>query len=169
MSSPANGKTTTARLVSWLLRAQIPSGGESGWRQPHLRRHGGSGEPGRFRRQAEGRLGSFRDREASLPRAVSEVHPRTTAVLNLFRDQLDRYGELESIAKKIERALGSLGESAHVVLNADDPRVAEIGLHLAHKPTWYGLEDRSVASKSFARARSTLKSSVPPPKSTVST
>jgi UDP-N-acetylmuramyl tripeptide synthase len=73
-------------------------------------------------------------------------------VLNLFRDQLDRYGELESIAKKIEQALSSQRETARAILNADDPRVAEIGLNLPHKPLWYGLDDTSVASKTLPHA-----------------
>jgi UDP-N-acetylmuramyl tripeptide synthase len=73
-------------------------------------------------------------------------------VLNLFRDQLDRYGELESIAKKIELALTTLPEDARAILNADDPRVAEIGLGLLKKPQWYGLDDTSVASKTLPHA-----------------
>jgi lipid II isoglutaminyl synthase (glutamine-hydrolysing) len=148
-----NGKTTTARLVSWLLegaghRVVANRAGANlifGVTAAALNRAGAGG-----RLKAD--WGVFEIDEASLPRAVDEVQPRTTAVLNLFRDQLDRYGELESIAKKIERALGSLRQSAHVVLNGDDPRVAEIGLHLPNKPTWYGLEDRTVASKSLPHA-----------------
>ena len=148
-----NGKTTTARLVSWLLegaghRVVANRAGANlifGVTAAALNRAGPGGK-------LKADWGVFEIDEASLPRAVDEVQPRTTAVLNLFRDQLDRYGELESIAKKIERALSALGEPAHVVLNADDPRVAEIGLHLANKPTWYGLEDRSVASKSLPHA-----------------
>src|SRR5256885_3048256 len=148
-----NGKRATARLVSWLLegaghRVVANRAGANlifGVTAAALNR----ADPGGTLRAD---WGVFEIDEASLPRAVDEVQPRTTAVLNLFRDQLDRYGELESIAKKIERALGSLGEQAHVVLNADDPRVAEIGLHLANQPTWYGLEDRSVASKLLPHA-----------------
>src|SRR2546423_3734599 len=148
-----NGKTTTARLVSWLL--------EGAGHRVVANRAGANlifgvtaaalnhAAPGGT---LKADWGVFEIDEASLPRAVDEVQPRTTAVLNLFRDQLDRYGELESIAKKIEGALSALGEQAHVVLNADDPRVAEIGLHLGNKPTWYGLEDRSVASKSLPHA-----------------
>jgi lipid II isoglutaminyl synthase (glutamine-hydrolysing) len=105
---------------------------------------------------ADGRLkadwGVFEIDEASLPRAVDEIQPTTTLVLNLFRDQLDRYVELESIAKKIERALSATGEPAHIVLNADDPRVAEIGLGLSRQPLWFGLEDTSVATRELPHA-----------------
>jgi UDP-N-acetylmuramyl tripeptide synthase len=75
---------------------------------------------------------------------VQEIQPESTVVLNLFRDQLDRYGELESIAKKIENALAST--TTRAILNADDPRVAEIGLGLPGKPLWYGLDDENIAS-----------------------
>jgi UDP-N-acetylmuramyl tripeptide synthase len=96
--------------------------------------------------------GVFEIDEASLPKAVDEIQPRATLVLNLFRDQLDRYGELETIAKKIEKALGAQPETSRAILNADDPRVAEIGLNLANKPLWYGLDDTSVASKTLPHA-----------------
>jgi len=73
-------------------------------------------------------------------------------VLNLFRDQLDRYGELESIAKKIEQALTHLPEGNTALLNADDPRVAEIGLNLTNAPLWFGLDDTTVAVKELPHA-----------------
>jgi lipid II isoglutaminyl synthase (glutamine-hydrolysing) len=148
-----NGKTTTARLISWLL--------EGAGHRVVANRAGanliyGVTAAALNRAGVDGRLkadwGVFEIDEASLPRAVEEVQPKATLVLNLFRDQLDRYGELESIARKIERALGALPNSAHVVLNADDPRVAEIGLGLSRNATWYGLEDISVATKVLPHA-----------------
>ena len=148
-----NGKTTTARLVSWLLEG-------AGHRVVSNRAGAnlifGATAAALKRAGADGRLradwGVFEIDEASLPKAVDEIQPRTTLMLNLFRDQLDRYGELESIAKKIEQALSTLPESAHAVLNADDPRVAEIGLGLPHRPLWYGLDDVSIASRSLPHA-----------------
>jgi len=148
-----NGKTTTARLLTWLLegvgqRVVSNRAGANlifGVTAATLSRAG-----------ADGRLradwGVFEIDEASLPRAAGEVQPKATLVLNLFRDQLDRYGELESIAKKIERALAALPETAHVILNADDPRVAEIGLGLPNKPVWFGLDDPRVAGKQLPHA-----------------
>ena len=148
-----NGKTTTARLISWLL--------EGAGNQVVANRAGANlifgataaavnsaGRDGKLR----GDWGIFEIDEASLPKAVEEIQPKATLVLNLFRDQLDRYGELESIAKKIEKALSSLPEGAKAILNADDPRVAEIGLGLPRKPLWYGLDDMSVASKELPHA-----------------
>ena len=148
-----NGKTTTARLLSWLLegaghRVVANRAGANlifGVTAAALNRAGSDG-----RLKAD--WGVFEIDEASLPKAVDEIQPRATLVLNLFRDQLDRYGELETIAKKIEKALSALPEGAHVILNADDPRVAEIGLSLPHKPTWFGLDDVAVAGKQLPHA-----------------
>src|SRR5260221_6616663 len=64
----------------------------------------------------------------------------------------DRYGALERIASTIESALGRLPEGAGALLNADAPRVGEIGLGLARKPIWFGLDDPSVAMKELPHA-----------------
>jgi len=141
-----NGKTTTARLITWLLEGAGHSvvsnrAGANlifGATAAALERAGANG-----RLQAD--WGVFEIDEASLERAVEEIQPRAAIVLNLFRDQLDRYGELEAIAKRIEAALGGLPDDSQAVMNADDPRVAEIGLDLKRKPLWFGLDDPTVA------------------------
>jgi lipid II isoglutaminyl synthase (glutamine-hydrolysing) len=148
-----NGKTTTARLVSWLLegaghRVVANRAGANlifGVTAAAIHRAGPNAK-------LRADWGVFEIDEASLPRAVEEIQPRATTVLNLFRDQLDRYGELESIAKKIEKALAALPENGRAILNADDPRVAEIGLNLTRAPLWFGLDDVSVAQKTLPHA-----------------
>jgi UDP-N-acetylmuramyl tripeptide synthase len=90
--------------------------------------------------------------EAVLPIAVEEVRPRVVLVGNLFRDQLDRYGELELLARTIHQALEGLPEGGRAVLNADDPRVGEIGLGLPRPPLWYGLDDPAVAAGELPHA-----------------
>ena len=148
-----NGKTTTARLVSWLL--------EGAGHRVVANRAGanlifGITAAAIVGATADGKLkadwGVFEIDEASLPKAVEEIRPKTTLVMNLFRDQLDRYGELESIARKIEKALSALPQESTAVLNADDPRVAEVGYALPRKPLWYGLDDRRVAATMLPHA-----------------
>jgi lipid II isoglutaminyl synthase (glutamine-hydrolysing) len=148
-----NGKTTTARLISWLLEG-------AGHRVVSNRAGAnlifGATAAALEGADAAGRLradwGVFEIDEASLPKAIDEIEPEVAIVLNLFRDQLDRYGELESIAKKIESALTQLPESSRALLNADDPRVAEIGLGLPSPPLWFGLDDTRVAMRELPHA-----------------
>src|SRR2546428_1517275 len=148
-----NGKTTTARLISWLL--------EGAGHTVVSNRAGanlifGATAAALQRAGADGRLdadwGVFEIDEASLERAVDEIQPRSAIVLNLFRDQLDRYGELEAIAKRIEKALARLPDTSRAILNADDPRVAEIGMNLERPPLWFGLDDPSVAMRELPHA-----------------
>jgi UDP-N-acetylmuramyl tripeptide synthase len=148
-----NGKTTTARLLSHLL--------EGAGHKVVSNRAGANlifGATAAALNEAAhtGHLkadwGVFEIDEASLPKAVEEIKPKATVVLNLFRDQLDRYGELESIAKKIEQALIAMPEESAKILNADDPRVAEIGMNLSTTPLWYGLDDTSVAATELPHA-----------------
>ena len=85
--------------------------------------------------------------EATLHLITKEIHPDVIAVTNLFRDQLDRFGELDTTAKLIEK--GILGThrwylSNHkdtlIFLNADDVRVAFLKTNSSHKRIHYGLE-----------------------------
>jgi UDP-N-acetylmuramyl tripeptide synthase len=148
-----NGKTTTSRLISWLLegaghRVVSNRSGANlifGVTAATLESANGSG-----RLSAD--WGVFEIDEASLPKAIDEIQPKAALVLNLFRDQLDRYGELESIAKKIEAALANLPAGSTALLNADDPRVAEIGSNLKDPPLWFGLDDTTVAEHELPHA-----------------
>jgi lipid II isoglutaminyl synthase (glutamine-hydrolysing) len=148
-----NGKTTTARLISWLL--------EGAGHKVVSNRSGANLIFGATAAALEsagprGRLhadwGVFEIDEASLAFAIDEIQPKAAIVLNLFRDQLDRYGELETIAKKIGSALTLLPEGSRALLNADDPRVAEIGLDLPNPPLWFGLDDTTVAARELPHA-----------------
>jgi lipid II isoglutaminyl synthase (glutamine-hydrolysing) len=137
-----NGKTTTARMIAAVLRAR-------GKRVLHNRAGAnlitgltatavaGSDLLGRPRAE----IGLFETDEAHLPAAIRETQPRVVLILNLFRDQLDRYGEVDTIAKRWRVALDTLPPSSTVVLNADDPAVAYLGDGLRCKVIYYGLQD----------------------------
>ena len=148
-----NGKTTTARLLTSLLeglgkRVVSNRSGANlifGATAAALR---SAGPDGRLRAD----WGVFEVDEASLPKAIDEIQPKVAVVLNLFRDQLDRYGELEKIARTIETALQRLPDRARAVLNADDPRVAEIGFGLDRSPLWFGIDDLNVAVRDLPHA-----------------
>ena len=81
--------------------------------------------------------------EAWLPSVAADLEPRIVLLANLFRDQLDRYGELESLADRWAE-LTSRPDGPALVLNADDPLVADLGRG-RDRVTYFGVEDDSQA------------------------
>jgi lipid II isoglutaminyl synthase (glutamine-hydrolysing) len=69
----------------------------------------------------------FESDEFALPQIIESVKPDYLICLNLFRDQLDRYGELDSIAKRWKKSIESLEKNTTLILNADDPLIAFLG------------------------------------------
>jgi lipid II isoglutaminyl synthase (glutamine-hydrolysing) len=66
--------------------------------------------------------------ENTLPQILKETTPEYVVLLNLFRDQLDRYGEVNSIVNNWKMTLAKLPEMTTLILNADDPQIAYLGL-----------------------------------------
>jgi UDP-N-acetylmuramyl tripeptide synthase len=67
--------------------------------------------------------------EATLPKLATELYPSTLAITNLFRDQLDRFGEIDSTQKLLVSGIKNIiaqTPSLNLVLNADDPKVTLI-------------------------------------------
>lgn len=87
--------------------------------------------------------------EAYLPKLVDEIKPDVLLVTNLFRDQLDRYGELDTTAKKILEAINKVSaeKALKLLLNADDPIVSNIAPdHENINKIYYGLEEITVTN-----------------------
>jgi UDP-N-acetylmuramyl tripeptide synthase len=141
--SATNGKTTTAAMVASILertgarlvhnRAGANMAGGVASALAAAARRGG--------RALTGDLGLFEVDEFWLGPVVEELEPRAMLLGNLFRDQLDRYGELETIADRWAAVVAKTG--AELVLNADDPLVADLGR--AKGATYFGVEDPSLA------------------------
>lgn len=140
-----NGKTTTSRMLADVVRL-------AGWRPVHNR--AGSnlargiasalvadatwvGEP-----RADGAI--FEVDEASIVGVARLVRPRVIVVTNLFRDQLDRYGELDTVARRMREAATALPRDATLVLNADDPIVSLIGDSASCRVLRFGIDDERV-------------------------
>ncbi len=152
MLSATNGKTTTAAMIASVLeRSGIPlvhnraganmAGGVASSllaaaRGPHA---------------IDGEMGLFEVDEFWLDRLLPDLGPRVVLLANLFRDQLDRYGELETIADRWAAAVSSLPAGARLVLNADDPLVADLGRNRADA-TYFGVEDPSIAMPEMQHA-----------------
>lgn len=85
----------------------------------------------------------FEADEAYLPKAVDEFTPDVILVTNLFRDQLDRYGELNTTAKKIDEAICKTAakKNPKIILNADDPIVSSLGGIIEENRCFFGFED----------------------------
>src|SRR3954470_12842084 len=119
--SATNGKTTTAGMLAAAMRAA--------GRVPVHNRAGSNMTWGVATALLEqsGEEGLFEVDEAWLARGVSEPDPRLIVLGNLFRDQLDRYGELEHLADEWADVVADRTGRCEFVLNADDPLVADLG------------------------------------------
>jgi len=163
--SATNGKTTTAAMAASIFeRAGIAlvynqaganmAGGVATSLLTAARPHG----------RMSGELGLFEVDELWLDSVSAQLHPRAVLLGNLFRDQLDRYGELEAILESWERALGQSPSpepagmagaprsgSPRLILNADDPLLADLG---RSRPgvLYFGVDDDSLALSRMAHA-----------------
>lgn len=90
--------------------------------------------------------------ENTLPLLLNEITPNVLVILNLFRDQLDRYGEVDNIAAKWHKALLKLPKNTDAVLNADDPHIAFLGKNINAKVSYFGIDDNSLYLKTKPHA-----------------
>jgi UDP-N-acetylmuramyl tripeptide synthase len=154
--SATNGKTTTAAMVAAILE-------RTGARLVHNRAGanmaGGVASALLQASRRDGRLsgdtGLFEVDEFWLGQVVDELRPRALLLANLFRDQLDRYGELDTIADRW--AAVAAQSTAALVLNADDPTVADLGRARggdAAVPgiSFFGVEDDGIAMAEMQHA-----------------
>ena len=140
--SATNGKTTTSAMAAEILKPRV--------RLAHNRSGANlvSGVASTLLAAGDAELGLLEVDEAALPEVMRRVRPRAVLLGNLFRDQLDRYGELELIAERWREAAAELPAGTTLVLNADDPQVGSLAEEAIH----YGLDDPSVARPSLQHA-----------------
>jgi len=96
-------------------------------------------------------LGLFEVDEGALPEATARLRPRVMALSNLFRDQLDRYGELELVAERWRAAVSVLPVETTLVVNADDPIVGSLADDRVHALR-FGLDDPRQARPALQHA-----------------
>jgi lipid II isoglutaminyl synthase (glutamine-hydrolysing) len=144
--SATNGKTTTAAMVASIV------GGSR--RLAHNRAGANlvSGVASALVAARDAQLGLFEVDEAALPEVARRVRPRALSLGNLFRDQLDRYGELELLAERWRAAARELPETTVVVANADDPQLGDIASERASQVRVFGLDDPRHASPELQHA-----------------
>lgn len=150
--SGTNGKTTTTRMIAATLAddGRIPLHNRAGANlMSGVTATALTGASIRGRMQA--RIGLFETDEAAFSGIAAETAPRLIVLHNLFRDQLDRYGEVDTVAQGWRAALARLSAATTVLLNADDPAVAALGEGLSAKVRYYGLNDRRHAAAAAAQ------------------
>lgn len=90
--------------------------------------------------------------ENLLPQVIKEIpQPDAIILLNLFRDQLDRYGEINKIAEKWGEVIENLTDKTLVIANADDPQIAFIGKK-ANKHKFYSVNDNFKKDKELSHS-----------------
>jgi UDP-N-acetylmuramyl tripeptide synthase len=131
--SATNGKTTTSAMVAEILRPRV--------RVAHNNSGANlvSGIASTLLHTGRAELGLFEVDEAALPEVARRIRPKALLLGNLFRDQLDRYGELEIVAARWRAAVADL-PTAMLVVNGDDPQVGDLAR--VHGRAWiFGLDD----------------------------
>jgi len=139
--SATNGKTTTAAMAAEILCPRFELA--------HNRSGANllSGVASTLLAADGAQLGLLEVDEAALPEVMRRVRPRAVCLGNLFRDQLDRYGELELVAERWRAAVDALPGDTLVAVNGDDPLVGSLRAQIH-----YGLDDPTVARPSLQHA-----------------
>src|SRR4051794_22250987 len=132
--SATNGKTTTAAMAARIVAPSV--------RLAHNRSGANlvSGVASALLAARDAELGLFEVDEGALPEVARRLEPRAVCLGNLFRDQLDRYGELELIAGRWREAVSALAPDASLVVNGDDPQVGDLA-SVRGKGLVFGLDD----------------------------
>lgn len=95
--------------------------------------------------------------ENVLPLILSDFHPDAIMVLNLFRDQLDRYGEVNTIALKWQEALGTLTAKTALVMNGNDPQIFSLGKSLTGPSvSFFGLKKEAMKRRAAGHEADSL-------------
>ena len=143
--SATNGKTTTAAMAASILRERFRLAHNSSGANLV------SGVASTLLDARSAELGLFEVDEAALPEVLSRVKPKAVCLGNLFRDQLDRYGELEHVAEGWRSAVRALPGAAALAVNGDDPQVGELARERPEALV-FGVDDPSAARMSLQHA-----------------
>lgn len=152
-----NGKTTTARMLAHFAK-------ESGLKV--IRNHSGSNlERGIASTLIQNSnvhsrkdhlnydLGIWELDEAAFNQVVSKIKPNIIVFLNVFRDQLDRYGEIDIVVKKWTQILKNISYDTIVIVNGDDANISKLKLSFKGKVYQFGVSDYKILGESIIHKR----------------
>ncbi len=143
--SATNGKTTTSRIIANILE-------NSGVKIIHNRQGSNllrglastlitkSSLTGKF----DHTIGIWETDEATLHEVIESTNPKTVILINLFRDQLDRYGEVDAVRAKWQKVIENLPKSTTLILNADDPGISFLAKFHKGKVLFFGVNDKKI-------------------------
>lgn len=141
--SGTNGKTTTTKIVADLLRADgyrvFTNTSGSNFTRGVI----SAALPQMKRGKLEADIAVLELDEAYATRFVDQVKPRYALLLNVFRDQLDRFGEIDHTADLLKYVAEKT--SGVVVLNEDDSRIRRISrdAQVKAKIAWFGYDGQA--------------------------
>ena len=150
-----NGKTTTAKMLAHFAKA-------SGLRV--IRNHTGSNlergiastlisKVNLWNPKLSFDLGIWELDEAAFNTVTPKLNPNSIVFLNIFRDQLDRYGEIDSVVKKWEQSVKSLPADTKFFLNGDDANVSKLAKAFKGKAQKFGVENYKIYGEAVAKVK----------------
>lgn len=153
-----NGKTTTSRLLAhFATRAGLKV----------IRNHTGSNlergiasalihNSSFITHNSKFDLGIWELDEAAFNTVAPKVKPNSIVFLNVFRDQLDRYGEVNSVVKKWCETLSKIDPKTKILVNGDDDNTAKLASYFKGQIQKFGLENYKLRGESLERQKTKL-------------
>lgn len=149
-----NGKTTTARMLSHfatdsglrVIRNQTGSNLERGIASALISNYGRKFD-----------LGIWELDEAAFNLVAPKIKPNIVVFLNVFRDQLDRYGEVDSVVTKWQQILKKFPKKTRVLVNGDDDNTARLAKQFSGKVKTFGVESFKIKGEGVSLKKNQAK------------
>lgn len=142
--SGTNGKTTTSRLITDILSTQYKvihnrqgSNLLRGIATTLTNNSSILGKP-------NCNLAVWEVDEATVPEALENVSCKVLVLINLMRDQLDRYGEVDTTRSKWQKAIEKMPKNTALILNADDPGISILAKSYKGKVIYFGVNQEKI-------------------------
>ena len=142
-----NGKTTTSRLISHfakhcgkkVIRNHTGSNLERGIASALIQNYGKKFD-----------IGIWEVDEAAFNTVAKKIKPDVVVFLNIFRDQLDRYGEIDTIVDKWCKTLSSLDKNTKVLVNGDDASLKKLTNCFKAQVKLFGVKDYKISGEAIS-------------------
>lgn len=147
-----NGKTTTSNLLVNFLRADGREVISNSLGANLIAGIATTLIEGVDQRYAHAQAAVLEVDEATIGNVIVPLQPKAVLVTNFFRDQMDRYGELDTVVEMVGSALKKTPPTTTVILNADDPLVTSIAPD-DKSIVYFGIESSEFDSEDHSEVR----------------